>query len=86
MTWDQLCDDPALENIPYRVELARHGRLVMSPRRNSHSILQSRVIRRLNQLLPDGEAMPECPVETATGTVAADVAWASPAKVKRNFE
>ena len=30
--------------------------------------------------------MPECPIETETGTVVADVAWASPKKVKRNFD
>jgi Uma2 family endonuclease len=86
MKWDQLCDDPALENIPYRVELARHGQLVMSPHRSYHSILQSRIIRLLNQLLPEGEAMPECPVNTGAGILVADVAWASPAKVKRNFD
>jgi Uma2 family endonuclease len=86
MKWDQLCDDPALENIPYRVELARHGQLVLSPRRSYHSIFQSRIIRHLNQLLPEGEAMPECPIATEDGTVVADVAWASATKVKRNFD
>ena len=38
MKWDQLCDDPALENIPYRVELVRHGQVVLSPHRSYHSI------------------------------------------------
>ena len=86
MKWDQLCDDPALENIPYRVELARHGQLLMSPHRSYHSIFQAEIIRSLNQLLPGGTAMPECPIETGIGTVVADVAWASPKKVKRNFD
>ena len=86
MKWEQLCEDPALENLPYRVELARHGQLVMSPHRSYHSIFQSRIIRLLNQLLPEGEAMPECPIETDLGTVVADVAWASPDKVRRNFD
>ena len=58
----------------------------MSPHRSYDSIYQSRIIRWLNRLLPDGEAMPECPVETDIGTVVADVAWASPQKVKRNFD
>ena len=44
MEWDQLCDDPALEKIPCRVELARHGQLVLSPRRSYHSIFQSRIV------------------------------------------
>jgi Uma2 family endonuclease len=86
MNWEQLCEDPALENLPYRVELARHEQLVISPHRSYHSIFQSRIIRLLNQFLPDGEAMPECPIETDNGTVVADVAWASPDKVKRNFD
>ena len=86
MKWEQLCDDATLENIPYRVELSRHGRLVMSPHRSYHSIYQSRIIRWLNQLLPDGEAMPECPIKTSIGVVVADVAWASSQKVKRNFD
>ena len=86
MKWDQLCDDPALENFPYRVELARPDQLVMSPHRSYHSVYQSRIIRHLNKLLPEGEAMPECPIETATATVVAVVAWASPAKVRRNFD
>jgi Uma2 family endonuclease len=86
MKWDQLCDDPTLENIPYRVELTRHGQLLISPHRSYHSIFQSRIIRRLNELLPDGEAMPECPIAAEGGTVVADVAWASAAKVRRNFD
>ena len=86
MNWEQLCDDKTLEGIPYRVELTRHGQLVMSPHRSYHSIYQSRIIRWLNTLLPDGEAMPECPIETNIGTIVADVAWASPQKVRRNFD
>jgi len=75
-----------LEIIPYRVELAHHGQLVLSRRRSEPSIFQSRVIRYFNELLPDGEAIPECPIETESGTGVADVAWASPQKVKRNFD
>lgn len=86
MKWETLCDDRSLEDIPYRVELTRQGQLVMSPHRSYHSIYQSRIIRWLNRLLPDGEAMPECPIETKIGTVVADVAWATPKKVKRNFD
>ena len=86
MKWDSLCDDKSLENVPYRVELTRQGQLVMSPHRSYHSIYQSRIIRWLNWLLFEGEAMLECPIETGIGTVVADVAWATPKKVKRNFD
>ncbi|HEX3797189.1 MAG TPA: Uma2 family endonuclease [Verrucomicrobiae bacterium] len=83
--WENLCDDPSLENIPYRVELSRHGQLITSPHQSYHSIFQSRIIRALIQLLPQGEAMPECPIETDEGIFVADVAWASSEKVERNF-
>lgn len=86
MKWETLCDDRSLEDLPYRLELTRQGQLVMSPHRSYHSIYQSRIIRWLNRLLPEGEAMPECPIETKIGTVVADVAWATPKKVKRNFD
>jgi Uma2 family endonuclease len=86
MNWEQLCDDKSLEGIPYRVGLSRYGQLVMSPRRSYHSIYQSRIIRWSNKLSPAGEAMPECPMETRVGTVAADVAWGSAEKVRRNFD
>jgi len=86
MNWEQLCDDPVWENIPYRVELTRHNQLLLTPRRSYHSIFQSRIIRGLNQLLSGGTAMPECPIETRIGTIVADVAWASPEKIKRNID
>jgi Uma2 family endonuclease len=40
----------------------------------------------LNRLLPEGEAMPECPINNKSGIIVADVAWASPQKVQRNFD
>src|SRR5258707_246775 len=85
MKWEVLCDDKSLEGIPYRVELNRHGQLIMSRHRSYHSIYQSRLIRWMNRLLPTGEAMPECPIKTEVGTLVADVAWATPKKVERNF-
>ncbi len=86
MNWEQICDDKALENIPYRVELTRHGQLLLSPHRSYRSVYQSRIIRLLNSLLPGGEEMPECPIQASDGVLIADVAWASPEKVKRNFD
>lgn len=86
MEWEQLCDDPTFENLPYRLELSREGRIIIRPHRSYHSIFQSRLIRWLNRLLPNGEAMPECPIKNKSGIIVADVAWASPQKVKRNFD
>jgi hypothetical protein len=45
MKWEPLCNVKTLEDIPYRVELAHQGQVVMSSRRSYHSIDQSRIIR-----------------------------------------
>jgi Uma2 family endonuclease len=84
--WKQICEDKRFDNFPYRIELSRTGRLHLRQHRSYHSIYQSRIIRALIKLLPDGEAMPECPIETEAGIFVADVAWASPEKVERNFD
>lgn len=86
MNWSELCNDTSLENVPYRIELERNGQLLMSPHRSYHSVYQSRIIRHLNLLLANGEAMPECPIEVKGSTLVADVAWASPDLVRRNFD
>ena len=31
MTWEQICDDPHLRDLPYKIEQDRFGRIVMSP-------------------------------------------------------
>ncbi|MEM1055282.1 MAG: Uma2 family endonuclease [Bacteroidota bacterium] len=74
MTWAEVCARPELRDLPYKIELDRYGRIVMSPAPSRHRILQ----RRLQKILEDalgGIAIPECPVDTPEGTKVADVAW-----------
>lgn len=40
MTWPQICEDPRFEDLPYKVETNRLGKIIMSPRSNRHSRLQ----------------------------------------------
>jgi hypothetical protein len=40
MTWEQICDDPHLRHLPYKIEQNRHGRIVMSPAKADHGRLQ----------------------------------------------
>jgi len=86
MNWQDLCEDRSLAELPYRIELNRHGQIVMSPHRSYHSIYQGRIIRLLAQLLPQGEVMAECAIETADGVRVADAAWATQEKVRRYFD
>ena len=48
-----------------------------------HGRLQSKVAHLLGSLMPQGEVLTECPVSTADGVKAADVAWASADRMRR---
>ncbi len=79
MTWADVCAHPALQDLPFKVELDRDGRLLlMSPASTRHSRRQRAVSRLLEDHL-GGEAIPECPVETSEGVRVPDVAWLSEA-------
>lgn len=86
MNWQQVCADKSLADLPYKIELNRQGQIIMSPSRSKHSVFQGRLVRKLNACLPNGEAFPECAMETSDGTKVPDVVWASPAKLQRNLE
>ena len=77
MNWRQVCQDRSLADLPYKIELDKHGKIVMSPANRKHSKLQSKILRLLMKDLPQGDALPECAVETSEGTKVPDVAWIS---------
>src|SRR5687768_2308920 len=77
--WDELLDDPELAKIEGRIETDRHGNIIMIPPPGpSHGGFQSEISYYLRDLMPEGRTMSECPISTADGVRAADVAWASP--------
>jgi len=78
MTWEQICDDPHLRDLPYKIEQDRHGRIVMSPTSVGHSRYQGRILQILGELLPEWEIIPECAVQTAEGVRVPDVAVLCP--------
>jgi Uma2 family endonuclease len=74
--WAEILMEPALAKLPNRVETDRHGHILMSPPPAfRHSRRQGDIIHLLNELLPDGRTLPECPLSTADGVKAIDVAW-----------
>ena len=77
--WAELQGDPLLANIEGRIETDRYGQIIMSPPpAPSHGSFQLEIGHLLRQLLPKGRTLTECPISTADGVKAADVAWASP--------
>jgi Uma2 family endonuclease len=82
--WDELCRDPSLQDLPYKIELNAWGKVEMSPPSVQHAWLQTEVATQLKQQLPDGLAMTECPVLTGIGVRVPDVVWASADFMRRH--
>jgi Uma2 family endonuclease len=74
--WDELCRDPSLQDLPYKIELNAWGKLEMSPASNRHSRLQGELGAELKRQL-GGTVLPECSILTRIGIRVPDVAWAS---------
>jgi len=74
--WVEIAADPRLAKLPDRIETDRHGHILMTPPPGfPHSDRQGQIMTLLIQLLPSGRAMPECPISTADGVKAVDLAW-----------
>jgi len=75
--WDELCRDPSLQDLPYKLELNAWGKVEMSPPAVGHARLQSELAAQLREQLRDGIALTECPILTGIGIRVPDVVWAS---------
>jgi Uma2 family endonuclease len=75
--WDELCRDPSLRDLPYKIEINAWGKIEMSPASNRHGRLQAELIAELKRELPAGLVVSECSILTRIGIRVADVAWAS---------
>ena len=81
--WAELLSDPELAKFEGRIETDRHGHVIMSPPpAPTHGSFQSEIAHLLRTLLPAGRVLTECPISTADGVKAADVAWASPERMR----
>src|SRR5262245_39635259 len=58
-----------------------HGRILITPPPSlTHGSRQFRIARFLATLLTDGQLVTECPLSTADGVKAIDVAWLAPGR------
>jgi len=79
MQWQEVCEHPSLQNLPFKIELNERGQVLMSPVKVYHSAFQGKIAR----LLPDnGIVLPECAITTTKGTKVADIAWCSKQRFK----
>ena len=81
--WAEVSADPELARFEGRIETDRHGHVLMSPPpAPHHGSFQARIAALLDQQTRTGRVLTECPISTADGVRAADVAWASPTLVQ----
>lgn len=73
MKWQEVCDNPALQNLPYKMELNQQGQIIMSPASVMHVIFQGKIMTLLNRYQQDCLVVPEFPVETRDGIKVVDV-------------
>lgn len=79
MQWQEVCEHPSLQNLPFKIELNERGQILMSPVKVYHSAFQGKITR----LLPEhGVVLPECAIATTKGTKVADIAWCSEQRFK----
>ena len=82
MTWAEACQDKSLENLPYKIELNRQGKLIMSPTRNRRGAFQAELAHLLRTRLPEGYVLVQCAIDTPEGTYVSDVTWAGKERFK----
>lgn len=73
MNWQEVCANPALQNLPYKMELNQQGQIIMSPASVRQVIFQAKIIALLNKCDADWLVVPEFPVETRDGVKVVDV-------------
>ena len=76
MTWEDVCADPVLARLPFKIEQDRYGRILTSPPFARHAKIQYRIARILEDAL-GGTPATECPVQTGDGVKVPDVVWMS---------
>ena len=81
--WKDLISDPKLARLEERIETDRFGHIIMSPPPSAHhGSYQFRIGALLDRYMRGGRVITECPISTADGVKAADVAWASPERLR----
>lgn len=75
--WKDICENPALKDLPYKIETNRFDQIIMSPAFSWHGGYQAEIGQILGRLMPHGRVIMECALDTTDGTKVPDVVWIS---------
>ncbi len=84
MEWSEICQNPYLKNLPFKIQSDKWGNILMSPASNEHGIYQANIVRLIARLKADAMIITECSIQTPEGVKVADVACASAEFMRRN--
>lgn len=82
MSWQEVCGNPNLQNLPFKIELNNQGQILMTQVKVYHFLFLRKIAGLLYSNLTDGNVLVECAISTKEGTKVADVAWASKERLK----
>ena len=83
MNWQEVCEHPSLQDLPFKIELSEKGEIIMNAVKVIHSLYQGEIEYLLRTLLKGGRTLHECAIKTSKGIKVADVAWATLDTVRR---
>ena len=75
LSWKEVCEDPNLQDLPYKIETNDRGQIVMSPTCAWHGRFAYQVAQLLEEHLPEVGSSVETAIRTARGTKVADAIW-----------
>ncbi len=83
MNWQEVVENPSLQNLPFKIELNERGQIIMNAVKLNHSAYQIEIALLMKSVRQDGKILAECAVWTPKGTKSADIAWFSSERWKK---
>ncbi len=84
MQWSEVIASPYLQDLPFKIELNRYGKIEMAPASNKHNYTQFELATFLKRKLKKGKTFSECSIVTTEGVKVADVVWCSKEFIKQH--
>ncbi|NKC11007.1 MAG: Uma2 family endonuclease [Gammaproteobacteria bacterium] len=84
MDWASVINNPFLKDLPFKIELDKWGKILMSPANNNHGSLQFETGAKIRDAKKGkGKVITECSIQTSQGVKVADVAWGSDSFIEK---
>ncbi len=74
-SWESICADRTLQDLPYKVETNRYDQVIMSPASSWRGGYEYEIGKLIEQRISGGRVIVECAIDTSDGIRVADVVW-----------